>query len=354
MAIPASASAQAVHKFVHCDFEYVIQQGDTLATISEAAYGTQHQQLIFARNSGQIDMLGVLPAGQSIIIPCAPGEADYIPDEEALEDAMFEAADVDAAAFPPVVEATPATPLRILTADGMAPYVDRGLKNEGFVTELVRQAIARQPTGVPSEIVFINDRSSHLRELLVAGSFDIGFPWHMPPCELGDALGGLDSDAAWMCENLDFSPSLYEYVRGVFTLSEARRPRDGLLSYAGLNVCVPVGDSTLALTVVGLTTETVNLLRPADAAGCVEHLIAGEADAALLDTVALEHAATTLGVRDRLTEWPELSVLATLHAVSSKRKPQARNALARLSRGIEMIKQDGVWFQVVGRFLTTQ
>ena len=355
----AASSANTTFKYVHCDFEYTIQQGDTLAGISEDAYGAQHQQLLFARNSDQIDMLGALPVGQKIIIPCVPGDEEFTPDEETLEEAMLRAAwkstrGVSSTETNRIAGANAEDVLRLLTADGQAPYVDSVMRNGGFFAELVSRAFAANLGNRQTETVFVNDRKVHLTDLLQEGSFDIGFPWLRPPCEARSALSRLSKEAVQLCEDFVFSEPVFEAVSGFFVRTDESATFEGYESFLGHRICAPDGESLIAFGVKGLTPETTSIFRSATPAGCIGMLIVGEVDAVIADSNGAARAIENFGAADRINERTDLSLLKSLHAIAPASKPNALTALVDLNNGLRTIRTDGRWFQIVREFLALQ
>ena len=354
-----AATVEAPHKYVHCDFEYTIQPGDTLASISETAYGTSHQQLIFARNWNRIDMLGTLPVGEVIIVPCAVGDSDYTPDEEELEDAMLSTEWASAPALTSsdanrAAEAFAEGTLRLLTADGQAPYVDGMLRNGGFIAEIIGRALDAGAADQPTETVFVNERDAHLTDLLADGSFDIGFPWLRPPCEAGAELSTLSVQSAQLCETFVFSEPVFEAVSGFFVRTQDAVDLAGYDAFVGQRLCAPEGDSLVALAVKGLTEESMSIIRSTTPASCIGMLIVGEVDIVVADSNDGARAIAAFGAAGRVSERTDLSLLKTLHAVAHTSKPNAVAALGRLNDGLREIRADGRWFQVVGRFLAEQ
>lgn len=379
-----------------CDVEYVIQEGDTLPAIAETAYGATNYQLIFARNFGVLTSPASLPVGAVIIVPCIEGDAEMTPNADALgarQSAGGLTAESDAAAAEPVEEAetaaeadvepapepaAEATPeqapevepepaavataapapqggFRLLTANGQAPYSDRSLRGGGMVTELVTLAMANAGYKDDYKIVFIDDRQSHLSDLLLEGSFDAGFPWLRPQCDDIEALRDLAPDEAWMCETFEFSEPFYEYVNGFFVRKgEFSANRTTFEDFSGGSICRPEGETTMDLAVKGLTTDGVELVRPASVADCFALLMTEEVDAVSVEIFAAEDVLADGDMFDQVEELPNLSLLWTVHAVAPKGKPGAAEALAALNKGLLDLKISGRWFRVVARHLAAQ
>lgn len=384
-----------------CDVEYVVQEGDTLPAIATAAYGETNYQLIFARNFGVLTSPSSLPVGTTIIIPCIEGDAAMTPDADALaarqaeggqvaidpnaaeeeSEPVVEAAEEDAPAAAPVetvkapepeaepdpapvaeapkptapVAAIPRGGYRLLTANGQAPYADRSLRGGGMVTELIGLSLANTGHTDDYKVVFIDDRSVHLTDLLLEGSFDVGFPWLRPRCDEMDVLRDLSPEQAWMCESFDFSEPFYEYVNGFFVRKgEFSANRTTFADFSGGSICRPAGEPTEDLAVKGLASDGIELVAPASVADCFALLMTEEVDAVSVEIFAAEEVLADADLFAQVEELPNLSLLWTVHAVAAKGKPEAANLLAALNKGLLDLKVSGQWFRVVARHLAAQ
>ncbi|MEM7544440.1 MAG: hypothetical protein AAF367_02805 [Pseudomonadota bacterium] len=362
----------SVSHAAECEVEYRIQDGDTLSKIATLAYGSSSYDLIFLRNPSLAGQLADLPVGDTIIIPCLPGDDGLVPDAEALTAAMAAGEAAEAAAEVPVaeepelasVEEQPATAeetdgprpakrVRLLTAHDLPPYSGDDLREGGMVTELLRLAFLKQ--GIDNyQSTVINDRDSHLQDLLIEGSFSIGYPWFRPPCEEIEALRALDPAKAAMCTDFAFSEPFHEYVNGFFTrVGEYSDTRSEFIDFAEARLCRPQGEDLSDLEVNGIVAGEATIARPETMRGCVEMLVIGEVDAISGEVFAVEQAINALGVADRVEELPNLSLLWTVHAVAPRSKPDAVALLDEINAGLIELKISGEWFSVVGRHLAT-
>lgn len=362
--LPFCATAQRAD----CDFDYVIQPDDTLPEIAETAFGRRTYTLIYARNFGVIVNIAQLPVGETIVIPCLPGDASQTPNAEALAARMAGATapepapqeqpnEEDVIAFQPARPSlAPPTPdikrVRFLTASGNEPYADEKLRNGGMATELTARALNRLIDKDAYEVVFINDQQKHLQELILKGSFDVGFPWIKPQCENMATLASVNPQGAWMCENFEFSEAFYEVVSGFFVRKDSVSLRSSFEDFATATICRPSNEPIDDLEIAGITEEFADIFRPKTAADCLRLLSTGFADAAIADVFEIENAMFELGLEDQVEELPELSLLTSIHAVAPKSKRSALQALDTLNQGMLELKLSGEWYRVVARHLS--
>lgn len=380
-----------------CDVEYVIQPNESLNDIAASAYGFANYQLIFTRNFGTIISPSDLPVGETIIIPCIEGDGGLVPDKAALAARVAAPAEETPAAEEPepepepVVAATPepepepepqpepepepepqpvakqpepapepATapaqrPVRLLTANGQPPYTDRTLRGGGMVTELMRLTMSKAGAAENYKIVFIDDRDSHLRDLLLEGLFHAGFPWLRPRCDDLAALRKLAPESAWMCEAFEFSEPFYEYVNGFFVRKGEFSSRNTEFGdFTDRTICRPAGQPVMDLSVKGLHGDDVELVRPETIEDCFDLLTEQKVDAVSGEIFAAEEVMSEQGLFEDIEELPNLSLLWTVHAVAPKNGARTEEVLNLINKGLLDLKISGQWFRVVARHLAQQ
>ncbi len=366
-----------------CTLFYVIQPGDSLNKIARFSYGKWDYQLIFSRNVEVLKDPRNLPVGQMLMIPCANGIAptfDMVVASQAAtaaekpEEAETEVAAVElevpqeapkadpapqepspdsvVATAAPAALVSPVEKLKLLTASGLPPFSDKSLRGGGMATELANRSLEKLGIKEASRIVFIDDRASHLQDLLIDGSFDLGYPWYRPACEELDLLEALSPDDAWLCKNFTFSEPFYEFVYGFFVpKGEYSLSRTTFLDFSDARICRPAGSSVLDLAVNGLTEDDATFVRPETLAECFDLLQAGEVDAVSGEAFEAENLLAERGLFDAVEELPNLGLLQTVHAVAPVGKPGADNAIAAMNQGLIELKVSGEWFRIVGRHL---
>lgn len=364
-----------------CTLFYVIQPGDSLNKIARFSYGKWDYQLIFSRNVEVLKDPRNLPVGQMLMIPCANGieptfdmviasqaaaaEAEAAEAEVAAveEEAPQETAETAPAPQEPAPESVVATAapailtspvdkLKLLTASGLPPFSDKSLRGGGMATELANRSLEKLGIKEASRIVFIDDRASHLQDLLIDGSFDLGYPWYRPACEEPDLLEALSPDDAWLCKNFTFSEPFYEFVYGFFVpKGEYSLSRTTFLDFSDARICRPDGSSILDLAVNGLTEDDATFVRPETLGECFDLLQAGEVDAVSGEAFEAENLLAERSLFEDIEELPNLGLLQTVHAVAPVGKPGADNAIAAMNLGLIELKVSGEWFRIVGRHL---
>ncbi|MDG1970213.1 MAG: transporter substrate-binding domain-containing protein [Paracoccaceae bacterium] len=402
--ILAVAALAGAPKIAHaqdaaCTVFYKIQPDDTLSKIAQLAYGNSNYQLIFSRNIGVLKDPINLPIGELLMIPCANGitpqfdqviaeqtNAEEAQTEQAnakeaqaeqanAEEALTELTNAEEAevATPVVVEETkppqepspqaviataaPAlTPavdrLKLLTASGLPPFADKSLRGGGMATELANRSLEKLGIKEASRIVFIDDRDSHLQDLLIDGSFDLGFPWFRTACEQMALLEEMSPKDAWLCKNFSFSEPFYEFVFGFFVpIGEYSQSRTTFLDFSESRICRPSGSSMLDLAFSGLTEDNATFVRPETLIECLMMLKNGEVDAVSGEAFETENLLAELGLFEEIEELPNLGLLQTIHAVAPNEKPGSDDALATMNMGLIELKISGEWFRIVGRHL---
>jgi len=94
------------------------------------------------------------------------------------------------------------------------------------------------------------------------------------------------------------------------------------------------------------------LTAPASATACFEALAAGETDVVSLPRNEAQAAVLASGLTGRIAAVPALERGVTLHAVANQSNSVGVATISRLNRGLEAMREDGSWFQIVARQLS--
>lgn len=335
--VGGSAGAQSLQ----CGDTYTVVRGDTLSKIAQRAYGAiSSYQVLFNANRQTIGPNpGLISVGQVLQIPCldtassVPSTADNtrIREEETTE------------ALPAPEERQ----IRILTAGNWAPFLDEDQEQGGMFTEIVNVAMSRAEGKPDYKIDFINDWGAHLQPLISDHAYDLGIAWFRPNCDVVDKLG---DGSKFRCNNLDWSEALFEQIVGYYTRADFPTPANHRALF-GSKVCRPAGYSIFMLEEQDLTAPNVELIRPAGPKEAFEGLSDGTCDVVVLATDVSEGVIEELGIAENVALQPDLSQVASLHAVISKTHPRGSEILAVFDGGLRAIKDDATWFQIVQRHM---
>ncbi len=338
--------------------EHVVRAGETLATIARARLGTADYQRLFDANRERL--AGPVPVpGTRLRLPClAAGpaftEGEPLPvrlgaaPEAAPEPPAPRLAALGAPEAPGLVPEIgfDTDPVAFVTGDDYPPFVDRDLPGDGMAPALIRAALAE--SGRAARILF-TDWKAALTAPLAASGGPLSFPWYRPDCARVARLG---EHMRWRCRSFVFSAPLYEVVVSFWMRQGDPRARatshDAL---AGAVICRPRGFFSFDLAQLGLGPPRARLYRPADARSCFRALIEGRVDAV---SMSVRNAARVLdaeGLAPLVAEAPQLATVQSLHVLARRGDLRAGAALAALDRGLERLRGDGRWYQIVSRYL---
>ena len=306
---------------------YRVQLGDTLAEISDRAYGFDNHYRIWRENRLEIGRNpNIIRVGSVLKLPCPEGETARA--EDGVETAPQDG---------PVVS--------FVTANGYLPYTDESLAERGLMTNLVRTAMLRGAPEKPFDIVFINDRAAHIESLLPRQAFDASFPWTSPGCE---TQGELTAMELYACQNFIYSEPFYEIVDGFFSRSGAGL--ENVIDFAGFEgatICRPEGYSTGHLEENGLMPPVIDLVQPTTAHECFEGLIKNMVDLVALDTRAGERVMNDLKLTFEVAENPHLFSIEPLQIAVHKDNPASSELIDDLNRGLRVMMETGEWASIV-------
>lgn len=336
--VAATANAQSIE----CGETYIVSPGDSLSLIAERAYGRGDIfTLIYTANA---DVIGPNPGrinvGQTLQIPCRNAEITE------------SVADASAVGRPTTTEALPGPainrPIRVLTGTDWAPFSDEDQEQGGLLTELTNLALAQADGSPEYQIDFINDWGAHLSPLLTDHAYDFSIGWTQPNCEL---LAELNDDSKFRCNNFNWTDPIYQQIVAYYSLSNVPNYSDHA-QISGKTVCRPEGYSTAMLEEVGLAEPDITLVRPADPTGCLNAVLAGDADVALIATDVAEGLIGAIADPSAVKLHEDLSYVSSLRALIAKTHPQSQDLVDTFNSGLIKIKDSGVWFSTVRRHMT--
>lgn len=332
----SAASAQALE----CGQNYQVQAGDYLSSIAANAYGSGdlYTQIY---NANQ-DIIGPNPRliqiGQSLFIPCLDGTQSAAAQRSQSTTGNTSIGSFDGSS----------RPIRVLTATGWAPFMDEGQAEGGLLTDIIDLALENADGSPNYKIDFINDDGAHLNPLIVDHAYDISIGWSQPNCDLMDKL---EDESQFRCNNLDFSDPLYEEVLGYYSSSSDPVFTDHS-QLVGKRICRAEAFTLAPLEEVDLVAPAITIVRAPTAADCINFVLEGQADVALVAVDAAEGRVSTLGAASQIQMHEDLTFVDVLHAVIAKSHPQNEEILAVVNSGLTNIKDSGLWFETVRRHMT--
>ncbi len=332
---PLAASAQEA-----CT-TYTVQQGDTLGSIAQAAYGSYDYQMIFNANR---DALAAnpnsLPTGLQLVLPCEDGR--LTPDQDlssiiTAETEKAEANRVENNEYQP--------PLKFVTANDWMPFTDESLTGGGIFVRMAATAMQRGGNDRDYVISYVDDWMSHIDILLPASAFDVSIAWEAPDCTKLDMLGEF---SVKMCTEFDFSLPIYETAYAFNTLvdskyAEAREFTD----YTGAKICRPEAWPIGDLEVQGLAEPLVTFVHPKTTLECAEMLLKGEVDLYSIEAETSTANFVELGAADQVSVNPALATFISYHFLTSKANPRGPEYIAMLNAGITEMRESGEWYDIL-------
>ena len=368
----AGAEAQSLA----CGGEYTIKRGDTLQKVTRMAYGEGLSwSFLYKANRAVVGPNpSAIEVGMKIKVPCRRGQTPGATAKAAAPKATTSAAATaaapstatTAAVTTPAATATPAvtnvslplnvpgvaTPgsstVRFVTGSDWRPFQDPELQNGGMITEIIDTAMESQRGANGHKIDFINYYSSHLQTLIADIAYDFAFAWFRPNCDKMDKLG---AESQFRCTSLDWSDPLFEQIIGYYMRADEANVPVTHADLLGRSICRPKGYALFMMEEFDLVEPAIALKRPVNTGDCFEMLAAGEVDVVVLATMVADSAIAEGGMADQIAEQPQLSTVATMHAVTSINNPNKETQLTVLNEGIRNVRESGAWFEIVQRHL---
>jgi phage tail protein X len=324
---------------------YTVQDGDTLGSISNTAYGTFDYQQIFNANRDVVAASpSSLPVGTQLVLPCLDGRLR--PDQELNSITERETQEFEETR-PTKGEYAPA--IKIVAGDGWPPFTDSRLTEGGLLTRLGLTAFRRAGNDRDTKMDWVDDWGSHLDVLLPNRAFDLSIGWDGIDCTKMDLLS---PDMVRRCTELVLSDPVYEVVYGFYSLPE--NPFYEARSFAdlqGARICRPADWATADLEVEGLSPPAVTYVQPVEYDACVQLLLDGEADVMSIEIETAVHYIELAKVTDRILQNPSLIKIASLHFATHVSHKRGQEYLKMLNAGLAEMRESGEWYDIVATTL---
>jgi ABC-type amino acid transport substrate-binding protein len=327
---------------------YTVADGDTLATIAIAAYGSSNYQPIFNANRNIVTDPTSLDVGMVLALPCEDGS---LPSGVSAAELIAQQEERNANVSTSNVYAPP---MRLVTGGGWAPFTAEELKGGGFIVRLATTALKRGGNNYDHNVSFVNDWGSHLDSLLPLGAFDVTMAWYLPDCS--DKSFEWGPETTKRCEGFIGSVPVYETVIGFYTLPDNKFANaQNFEDFYGSRLCRMNAWFVHDLEPHGLIDPNVTLVRPENPVECIEAVLNGTADVASFEVQSAAAAMETLGVSgDEIKENAFLTTVVSLHYLVHKTNPNGRKYIALLNKGLNEMRQSGEWYAIISDSLADQ
>src|SRR6056297_378169 len=330
-----------------CGGEYTVRQGDSLSLIADSQYKDVGKWT--AIHSANLDRIGQNPnsirVGMTLRLRCIDGLPAGLEGGEAVS------ARVPEAAAPLVVApGTAATrrKINILTGGDFWPFTDKDMPGGGILAEVVNAAMEAADPAQGFAIHWVDDWASHHEPLLSNALLDIGFPWFRPDC---------DADPeTYRCANLIFSESMFEVLMLLFVDKARPFAFNSDADMQGRVLCRPSGYSTYIFDQHGrnwLRDGVITLKIAASPGECLRLLTEGAVDGVVLNEFLGRGKIAEMGLQDLVVvaQGQPISIDGN-HMVVHKSHPQGPELLAVFEEGLERIKADGSYREIIDAHMT--
>jgi polar amino acid transport system substrate-binding protein len=327
---------------------YVMQEGDTIGSISLAAYGDIRYQILFNANADVLrDNPSAPPVGTVLRIPCEDGRVSAdtaAPVVEATAAASAEpppeapaAGDAGAGSYRPQI--------RIVSVDDWVPFADPVLTGGGLFTRIATTALDRAGPEYRHTVGWIEDWESHIFVLLPNGAFDLATGWYDPDCA---NLVNPSERTLYMCDNFLFSDPVYDSVFGFFSKPDNPFAKaETFADLSGARFCRAEGNLFHDLEAEGLVEPAITISLEDEEDGCLQGLLDDRYDVASFEAQYAPVLFAEMEIGDRIVQSPRLSTIQTSVVVAYKDNPRAAGYIAHLNRGLALMRESDEWTEVV-------
>ncbi|MBT8153045.1 transporter substrate-binding domain-containing protein [Epibacterium ulvae] len=324
-----------------CGGIYTVQSGDSLSLIADRLFKDVGKWSVI--HTQNIKAIGARPnairVGMNLNIPCLDGLPTGLEGGKLI-------ADAEPTAAQPVEIAQGNAAVRhkinLLTADDFEPFTGKELHAGGLMTEIVEAAMKAADPLDGYAIHWVDLWTSHEEPLLSNALLDAGFPWYKPDC--------VNDPEAERCVNFHFSDPMFEVLVLMFT------DKDRPLTFSkdedlfGKTFCRPQGYEAYLFDQDGrnlLRDGKVTLVQPLTPTECYEMVLAGEADATVMNEFTGRAHIAELGLTDEFTVVPEPIAIQALHVIVHKTHPEAEKILDLVNDGLREIHDTGAYQAII-------
>ncbi|NVO56397.1 transporter substrate-binding domain-containing protein [Rhodobacteraceae bacterium B1Z28] len=327
---------------------YTVQDGDTMATIAIAAYGTSNYQPIFNANRNVIANPNSLAPGLVLALPCEDGSlANGQSAQELIAAEEKRAASVKRSNVY-------APPIKLVAGNGWEPFTSEGLSGGGIMTRLATTSLQRAGNSRDFSVSFVDDWSSHLETLLPLGAFDVSIAWTLPDCTNRTYEWSAETEAR--CTQFVGTVPVYDVVGGFFTLPESDYAKaTSFADLEGSTICRMQGWSMVVLEEVGLNRKNMNVVQPSSARECLDAVLTGTADVAAFEVDLFASTMKEMGLTSAdIVENPYVSTLSSMSFLAHRTNPFAREYVAMMNKGLIEMRESGEWYAIISDTLREQ
>ena len=327
---------------------YTVADGDTMATIAIAAYGSSNYQPIFNANRNVITNPGALEPGLVLALPCEDGS---LPNGQSAQE-LIAAEEQRAASVKRSNVYAP--PIKMVSGNGWEPFTSEKLTGGGIMTRLATTSLQRAGNSRDFSVSFVDDWSSHLETLLPLGAFDISIAWTVPDCTNRTYEWSAATESR--CNEFVATVPVYDIVGGFFTLPESEFAQaTAFEDLEGATLCRMDGWSMVVLEEVGLNSENLTLVHPSSARECLDAVLTGTADVAAFEVDLFAATMNDMGLTSAdIVENPYVSTLSSMSFLAHRTNPFAREYIAMMNKGLIEMRESGEWYAIISDTLREQ
>lgn len=267
-------------------------------------------------------------------------------------DSIPAVAGVTPAAVAPAAPRTAGDAALRLSLVAEPPLTDPRSPSGGLITELTSAALQRAGSLYANvTLQWDKDRVGQLKGIISEKRAELGVPWEAPDCTKPQRLS---IEAATLCDGGLLSQPLFKVLVVLFISSGSDLSLTDDDSLVGRTICLPADRDLSSLSDAGrrhVEAGNIRLVAPASLIDCLSLVQRGEADAFIASELEGRLTIARLGLAGafRMAEMPLTA--KSIHIMLSKDAPGAKERLAALNGGIEKLKSEDIYVQIIARHL---
>jgi polar amino acid transport system substrate-binding protein len=345
LAVAAAFFGAPLQAQVACE-TYVTKEGDTIGSISLAAYGELRYQELFNSNADVLrNNPSAPPAGTELRIPCEDGRITAASAAPVIEATAPAAASPDAGTAKEADSGAYRPQIRFVSGDDWVPFADPVLTGGGLFLRIATTALDRAGPEYRHSVGWVEDWESHIFVLLPNGAFDFATGWYDPNC---DNLVNPSERTLYMCDNFLFSDPVYDSVFGFFSKPDNPYAKaETFADLAGARFCRAEGNLFHDLEEQGLDASNITISLVDEEDDCLEGLLDDRYDVASFEAQYAPILFAEMEIGDRLVQSARLSTIQTSVVLAYKGNPRSAAFIDHLNRGLAILRESEEWTEIV-------
>jgi ABC-type amino acid transport substrate-binding protein len=234
------------------------------------------------------------------------------------------------------------------------PLTNQQSDDGGLLTELAKAALERTawPGAGDIAVRWDENRVDQANGIVTKKAADLALPWIGGGCEASENPG---SETAFFCESIMASDPIFKVLVAFFVRADSDFDPTAEEHMIGRTICRPAELDLTPLSELSkqlIRDGKLTLVRPPSLIDCLSLVDREEADALFVNELEGKLVITHLGLSDRFRMIEGAVSVQDIHIGLASDRPGAKELLAALNEGINKLKAEDIYSQIIVKHLS--